>query len=47
MKVIIYGATEAAYLIANKLYIEHDITVISEAEELPDAFNKLDLSYVQ
>ena len=47
MKVIIYGATEAAYLIANKLYIEHDITVISEAEELPDAFNKLDLSFVQ
>lgn len=47
MKIIIYGSTDIAYLIAHDLFLENDITIIDEIEELPENFNKLDLSFVQ
>jgi len=46
MKVIIYGASEIAALIAKELYTVHDVTVIDSAEEIPEELNKLDISYV-
>lgn len=46
MKVIIYGASEIAALIAKVLYIVHDVTLIDCAEEIPEDFYKLDISYV-
>lgn len=47
MKIIIYGTSETAYLVANELFEEHDITIINNQDELPDDFNKLDLSFVE
>ena len=46
MKVIIYGTSEMAGLIARELYEVHDVTVIDAYEEIPEDFNKLDISYV-
>ena len=46
MKIIIFGASEMAALIAKELHAVHDITVIDTLEELPEEFNKLDISYV-
>ncbi|EKE02623.1 MAG: hypothetical protein ACD_20C00350G0001 [uncultured bacterium] len=46
MKIIIFGATEIGYLIASELYQNHDITMIDTKEELPEEFNKLDISFV-
>ena len=46
MKVIIYGTSEVASLIARELYEIHDVTVIDTPEEVPEEFNKLDISYV-
>lgn len=46
MKVIIYGTSEIAALIARQLYAVHDVTIIDTLEEVPEEFNKLDISYV-
>ncbi|OGI01148.1 MAG: potassium transporter TrkA [Candidatus Melainabacteria bacterium GWF2_37_15] len=46
MKVIIYGTSEIASLIAKELYSVHDVTVIGGEEEMPEEFNKLDISYI-
>jgi len=46
MKVIINGTSEIASLIAKELYEVHDVTVIDSFEEIPEDFNKLDVSYV-
>ncbi len=46
MKVIINGTSEMACLIARELYEVHDVTVIDTREEVPEEFNKLDVSYV-
>lgn len=47
MKIIIYGSTDIAFLVARELFEHNDITIIDEKEELPDSFNKLDLSFIQ
>ncbi len=46
MKVIIYGSSEIAALIAKELYTIHDVTIIDTPEEIPEEFYKLDVSYV-
>ncbi len=46
MKVIINGTSEMAALIARELYEIHDVTVVDTLEEVPEEFNKLDVSYV-
>jgi len=46
MQILVYGATEIGYMIAARLYQEHDITVIDEQDRLPEKFNNLDISYV-
>ncbi|MFV0436800.1 MAG: Trk system potassium transporter TrkA [Desulfopila sp.] len=46
MQILVYGATDIGYMIAARLYLEHDITVIDEQERLPDRFNNLDIGYV-
>ena len=46
MKVIIYGASEFGYLIANEFYQQYDITVIDREENKSDEFDKLDISFI-
>lgn len=46
MKIIIFGATEIGYLIAQELYQNHDITIVDIAEKISEDFNKLDVSFV-
>ncbi len=46
MQILVYGATDIGYMIAARLYLEHDITIIDEHDRLPDKFNDLDISYV-
>ena len=46
MKIIIYGASEFGYLIANEFYQQHDVVVIDLEENKTDEFDKLDISYI-
>ena len=46
MKIIIFGANEVGAMIASQFYTANDITVIDEEKNKIDAFNKLDLSFV-
>jgi len=43
MQILVYGATDIGYMIAARLYLEHDITIIDEFERLPERFNNLDI----
>jgi len=47
MNIVIYGANEAACLLAAKLYEDHDITIIDDSKEANDALSKLDIKYIQ
>src|SRR5574344_1597731 len=47
MKIVIYGANEIGCLIATEFFEDHDITVIDKEENRTDAFDKLDISFVQ
>lgn len=46
MKIIIFGANEIGSMIATQFYTANDITVIDEEKNKLDAFNKLDISFV-
>ena len=46
MKIIIFGANEIGSMIASQFYTANDITVIDEEKNKLDAFNKLDISFV-
>ena len=46
MKIIIFGANEIGFLIASQFYTANDITVIDEEKNKLDAFNKLDIIFV-
>lgn len=46
MKIIIFGANEVGAMIASQFYTANDITVIDEEQNKSDAFNKLDISFV-
>ena len=46
MDLLIYGATELGYMVAQRLYQEHSVTVIDDLEKLPDRFNSLDISFI-
>lgn len=46
MNILLYGATELGYMLAQRLYQEHSITLIDDLKRLPDKFNNLDLSFV-
>lgn len=46
MKIIIYGASEFGYLIANEFYQQHDVTVIDKEENKTDEFDKLDIGFI-
>ncbi|MCF8055133.1 MAG: Trk system potassium transporter TrkA [Desulfocapsa sp.] len=46
MEILLYGATELGYMLAQRLYQEHSITLIDDLKKLPDRFNNLDLSFV-
>ena len=46
MKIVIFGASEIGYLIATELFEDHDITIIDKEENKTEAFNKLDISFV-
>lgn len=46
MKIIIFGANEVGAMIASQFYTANDITVIDEEKNKLDAFNKLDLSFI-
>ncbi len=46
MDLLIYGATELGYMVAQRLYQEHSVTIIDDLERLPERFNSLDLSFV-
>ncbi|MDR1327147.1 MAG: NAD-binding protein, partial [Heliobacteriaceae bacterium] len=47
MKIVIYGASDAGWLLAAELFESHDITLIDKDEHINDDFNKLDISFVQ
>lgn len=48
MKIVIYGAGEAACLIATELFEDHDIIIIDDGSSgCSDNFDKLDIEYVQ
>ena len=46
MKMILFGANEVGSMIASEFYADNDITVIDNEEYKCDAFNKLDVSFV-
>lgn len=46
MKIIIFGANEIGSMIAAQFYTANDITVIDDEKNKTDAFNKLDISFV-
>ena len=46
MNILLYGATELGYLLAERFYQEHSITLIDDLKRMPDRFNNLDLSFV-
>ena len=46
MKIIIFGANEIGAMIATQFYTANDITVIDDEKNKLDAFNKLDISFV-
>ena len=46
MKIIIFGANEIGAMIATQFYTANDITVIDNEKNKLDAFNKLDISFV-
>lgn len=46
MNLLICGATELGYLLAQRLYREHGVTLIDNLEKLPEKFNNLDISFV-
>lgn len=46
MKIIIFGANEIGFMIANEFYTDNDITVIDEEKNKVDAFNKLDVGFI-
>ena len=46
MKIIIYGASEFGYLIANEFYQQNDVIVIDNETNKSDDFDKLDISFI-
>ena len=46
MKIIIFGANNIGFMIANEFYTNNDITVIDEEKNKIDAFNKLDVGFI-
>ncbi|MBQ4114468.1 Trk system potassium transporter TrkA [bacterium] len=46
MKIIIFGANEIGAMIASQFYTANDITIIDDEKNKIDAFNKLDISFV-
>lgn len=46
MNILIYGTTELGYMVAMRLYQEHNITIIDDQERLPEKFNSLDISFI-
>lgn len=46
MKIVIYGATEYGYLIANEFYQNHDVIVIDKENNRTDEIDKLDISFI-
>ena len=46
MKIIIFGANEVGLMIASQFYTDNDITVIDDEKNKIDAFNKLDVGFV-
>ena len=46
MKIIIFGANEIGFMIANEFFADNDITVIDEEKNKVDSFNKLDVSFI-
>jgi len=46
MNILIYGTTELGYMVAMRLYQEHNITIIDDQEKLPEKFNSLDISFI-
>lgn len=46
MKIIIFGANEVGAMIATQFYTANDITVIDDEKNKIDAFNKLDISFI-
>lgn len=47
MKILIYGTSDAAYISAKRLSVEHDVTIMAEQDMLPEQFSSLDISYIQ
>lgn len=46
MKLLIYGASETGYMVALRLSKENDVTILDEADRIPERFANLDVSYV-
>ncbi len=46
MNLLIYGATDIGYMIAQNLYQKHSITLIDDLAKLPEKFNVLDISFI-
>ena len=47
MNIVIFGANEVGLLIATQFHTDNDITVIDEEKNKIDAFNKLDIGFVE
>ena len=46
MKIIIFGANEVGAMVASQFFTANDITVIDDEKNKTDAFNKLDISFI-
>lgn len=45
MQILVFGATEVGYMVASRLYQEHDITIIDDRPP-SEKFNALDITFV-
>jgi len=46
MNLLIYGATELGYMLTQRLYQEHSVTLIDNLERLPEKFNNFDITFI-
>ena len=46
MNILIYGATEIGYMVAYRLFQDHNISLIDNLDRPPEKFNNLDISFI-
>ncbi len=46
MHILVFGASDIGYMVASRMYLNHDVTIIDDQGHLPEKFNSLDINHV-